>query len=103
MLFLLQHHPQSTLGPGSWAQVGFSAGGRKRVSQIHIHLEPQKQPYLEVRSLQMLRWAHTGPYVQGEGPSEKRRQRHRAEAEAGVMIPQARAQGWGAHSRSCRS
>ena len=51
MLFLPQPHPQSALGPGSWAQLGFSAGGRKRVSQIHIHLEPHKQPYLEVGSL----------------------------------------------------
>ena len=38
-------------GARSGAQLGFSAGGRKRVSQIHIHLEPQKQPYLEVGSL----------------------------------------------------
>lgn len=103
MLFLLQPHSQSTLGPRSWAQVGFSAVGRKHVSQIHIHLQPQKQPYLEVGSLQMLTWAHTGPYIQGQGSSEKRRQRHRAEAEAGVLIPQARAQDWGGHSRSCRS
>lgn len=51
VLFLPQPHPQSALGPGSWAQLGFSAGGRKRVSQIHIHLEPHKQPYLEVGSL----------------------------------------------------
>lgn len=51
MLFLPQPNPQLALGPGSWAQVGFSAGGRKRVSQIHIHLEAQKQPYLEVGSL----------------------------------------------------